>query len=452
MTGDTALKASSVHPFQSGTEWEGSFLYEGERRVEFNDDWRFQREIDGSIASVPNPNFKDCSWRKVNLPHDWSIELDFNPNSPATHEAGYLDGGIGWYRKTFTIPSSMSGKKISIDFDGVYMDSTTYLNGELVGTYPFGYNAFSYDITDRLYADGRENVLVVKVNNTQPSSRWYSGSGIYRNVYLRVTDPIHVARYGTFVTTPELEKTYALGRADVNIKTKIYNESGEPKEIKVKSTILDADRTIVSTVWSKKRIAEDDTETHFEDQTVIEHPELWDIDNPYRYNLVTEVIVDEEVVDTYETPFGVRYFEFNADEGFSLNGRYMKLHGVCMHHDLGALGSATNARAVERQMEIMKEMGVNSIRVTHNPASPELLEAANNLGLLVVDEAFDSWNQAKKTYDYSRFFSTWAKHDVKEMVDRGKNEPSIIMWSIGNEIYDTTTKWSDHRQEFSPLD
>ena len=440
MKREVTLLASSMNPSLSVPEIECSFAYDGQRRTNFNEEWRFQRETDSSIVSVPNPNFNDSTWRQLDLPHDWSIELEFNPNSSATHEAGYLDGGIGWYRKTFTIPSSIEGKKVFLDFDGVYMDSTAYLNGELLGTYPYGYNAFTYDITDKLHTGGRGNVLVIKVNNKQPSSRWYSGSGIFRNVYLTVTSPIFVARYGTFVTTPNLSTTNTLNSAEVNIKTKINNESGSPKVIKVKSTIYDANGKFISTIWSDERLAEEGTVTHFEDNTVIDYPELWGIDNPYRYNLVTEVVVDEIIVDTYETQFGVRYFEFDANEGFSLNGQYMKLHGVCMHHDLGALGSATNARAVERQLKIMKEMGVNSIRVTHNPASPELLEAANNLGLLVVDEAFDSWNQAKKTYDYSRFFSSWAEHDIKEMVDRGKNEPCIIMWSIGNEIYDTTNE------------
>ncbi|CQR47245.1 Beta-galactosidase [Paraliobacillus sp. PM-2] len=413
--------------------------YSGERQLNFNKDWRFKRETEGSIQGAQNPDFDDSSWRQLNLPHDWSIELDFNPNSKATHEGGFLDGGIGWYRKTFTLPSSMEGKQISIDFDGVYMDSTTYLNGEVVGNYPYGYNAFSYDITDLLHTDGRENVLVVKVKNIQPSSRWYSGSGIYRNVHLTVTEPIHVARYGTFVTTPDLETAYKQGKANVNIETEINNETADNAEVTVKSTIYDKDGTEVATVQSDPKTIDAGATTHFEDNTTISNPVLWDIDNPYRYQLVTEVISNEQILDTYKTKFGVRFFEFDSAEGFSLNGEYMKLKGASMHHDLGALGAATNARAVERQMQIMKDMGVNAIRVTHNPASPELLEAANFLGLLVVEEAFDTWNQSKKTYDYGRFFSEWAEHDIKEMVDRGKNEPSIIMWSIGNEIYDSTS-------------
>lgn len=415
--------------------------YNGERRLQFNDNWRFQRETERRMEGVTNPNFDDSSWRRLSVPHDWSIELDFNPDSLATHEGGFLDGGVGWYRKTFTIPSTLKGKRISIDFDGVYVNSTTYLNGKRIGSYPFGYNAFSYDITDRLYTDGRENVLVVRVDNTQPSSRWYSGSGIYRNVYLTITNPIHVTRYGTFVTTPDLEARYTdANKADLNLSTKVKNRSGQPAKVKVRSTVSDDAGTPLMTVLSEEQLVEKNSLITFEDETTIASPILWELNNPYRYNLVTEVMVADEVVDTYKTRFGIRYFEFDRDEGFSLNGQYMKLHGVCMHHDLGALGAAINYRAVERQMQIMKNMGVNSIRVSHNPASPELLEVANDLGLLVIDEAFDAWEQAKKTFDYGRFFTEWAEHDIKEMVDRGKNEPSIIMWSIGNEIYDTTTK------------
>ncbi|MED5017656.1 Ig-like domain-containing protein [Paenibacillus chibensis] len=421
--------------------------YNGERKLNFNDDWRFQRETSGSISGAQSPEFDDHAWRQLTLPHDWSIELDFNPNSPSTHEGGFLDGGTGWYRKTFTLPSSMIGKRISVDFDGVYMNSTVYLNGQVLGTYPYGYTSFSYDISDKAYTDGRENVIAVKVNNTQPSSRWYSGSGIYRNVYLTVTDPVHVSRYGTFVTTPDLEKAYASGKADVNIVTKVANDSKAAADISVKSTIVDASGSVVATVESKKVSAEAGKVISFEDKTFISHPTLWSTANPYLYKVITEVIAGGRTVDTYETTFGARYFKLDANDGFSLNGQYMKLHGVSMHHDLGALGAATNARAVERQMQVMKDMGVNAIRTTHNPPSPELLEACNKLGLLVVEEAFDAWNQSKKTYDYARFFSawsdrfasTWSEHDIKEMVERDKNEPSIIMWSLGNEIYDASS-------------
>ncbi|NOV03724.1 Ig-like domain-containing protein [Paenibacillus planticolens] len=413
--------------------------YNGERRLNFNENWRFQRETSGGLTGAQLPGYDDSAWRQLSLPHDWSVELDFNAQSPATHEGGFLDGGTGWYRKTFTLPSTMENKRLSVDFDGVYMNSTAYLNGQLLGTYPYGYNAFTYDVTGKVYTDGRENVLVVKVNNIQPSSRWYSGSGIYRNVYLSVTNPIHVERYGTFVTTPDLENDYKANKAGVNLGTKVKNESSSAAQIKVKSTIVDSAGTAVASVESPEQTVQAGVVANFADHTEIMNPKLWSVDNAYRYKLVTEVTVGGQVVDTYETRFGLRYFTFDPNDGFSLNGQYMKLHGVSMHHDLGALGAATNYRAVERQMQIMKDMGVNAIRVTHNPASPELIEACNNLGLLVVEEAFDAWNQSKKTYDYGRFFSTWGEHDVKEMVDNHKNEPSIIMWSLGNEIYDTTS-------------
>lgn len=409
------------------------------RRLNINDNWRFQREMDSTLAGAQQPGFDDSAWRHINLPHDWSIELDFNPESPSTHEGGYLDGGVGWYRKAFTLPSTLENKQISIDFDGVYMNSTTYLNGQALGTYPYGYNAFTYDITGKVYTDGRENVLVVKVNNTQPSSRWYSGSGIYRNVYLTVKNAIHVERYGTFVTTPSLETDIKANRAGVNIKTKVKNVSGESSNITVKSLIYDADGAVVGSVVSEEQTILTGEAAIFEDHTVISNPKLWSTAIANRYKLVTEVMAGGQLMDTYETAFGLRYFAFDPNDGFSLNGQPMKLHGVCMHHDLGALGAATNASAVERQMRIMKDMGVNAVRVTHNPASPELIEACNSLGLLVVEEAFDTWNQSKKTYDFGSFFSTWAEHDIKEMVNKHKNEPSIIMWSIGNEIYDTTS-------------
>lgn len=405
----------------------------------FNENWRFQRELNGELQEAYLPDFDDSEWRELNLPHDWSIELDFNPDSPATHEGGFLDGGIGWYRKRFFLPEEMKGKRIILEFDGVYMDSTTYVNGEMVGNYPFGYNGFAYDITDHVHFD-KENVIAVKVNNTQPSSRWYSGSGIYRHVYLHGKHPLHVARHGTFVTTPSLEKDVQEGKANVHIQTKVQNDSDETREVQVKSTIYNRENEVVAEVISQTRMIAPGTETVFEDQCIITDPILWDIDHPYRYTLISEVVVENTVVDTYKTPFGLRYFEFDTDNGFSLNGRYMKLHGVCMHHDLGALGAAINKRAVERQMQIMKEMGVNAIRVSHNPASKELLEVCNDLGLLVIDEAFDCWSISKKTYDYGRFFLEWAEHDIKEMVHRGKNEPCIILWSIGNEIYDTTSE------------
>ena len=415
----------------------------GRQTLNFNEDWRFHL---GDVKGADGKSFDDSDWRTLNLPHDYSIEQDFD--SSIDVNSGALPGGIGWYRKSFVLPAEMDGKNISIAFGGVYMDSTTYVNGQLVGNYPYGYSPFAYDITDFVVADGvTENVISVKVNNQLPSSRWYSGSGIYRGVDLVVTDPVHVARYGTYVTTPDLEQEYAQDRAAVNVKTEVENESTSPVEAAVTSTILDAEGNLFTqaVTTDTQTIAVGET-VEFEQDITTGKPALWSVDDPNLYTLETTVTVDGQVVDTYSTTFGFRWLTFTTDDGFYLNGEYMKLNGVCMHHDQGALGAVANYRAIERQMETMKEMGVNAIRVTHNPASDELLEICNRLGLMVIDEAFDCWENGKRTYDYHRFFSqtathpdaapgqTWAEFDIKNMVERGKNDPCIIMWSLGNEI------------------
>lgn len=422
-----------------------------DREINFNEDWRFFLE-EGTSIYAAGKDFDDSGWRQLDLPHDYSIEQDFDPNSPSGANGGFLNGGVGWYRKTFTLPKSMAGKRISIQFGGVYMDSTTYVNGVLAGNYPYGYSPFAYDITDYVAADGvTENVIAVRVNHQQPSSRWYSGSGIYRNVKLVVTDDVHVARYGTYVTTPGLEQLYAQNKAEVSVETNIENDGEQPVSASVTSTVYDSEGAVFAKAVStgEQEIAAGETAVY--EQTIpTGKPNLWSLDTPNLYKLVSEVKVDGSVVDTYETTFGFRWITMDSNEGFHLNGEYMKLHGMCMHHDQGALGAVANYRAIERQMEIMKSMGVNAIRVTHNPAADELLEICNKMGLLVIDEAFDCWESAKRSKDYARFFTkaathpdarqgeTWAEFDIKNMVNRGKNEPCIIMWSVGNEIIDPT--------------
>ena len=412
------------------------------RLISFNDDWKFNL---GNVNNAQNKEFDDNQWRTLSLPHDWSIELDFNSNSLATHEGGYLDGGIGWYRKSFVLPKEMEGKEISINFNGVYMDSYVYVNGTQVGNNPYGYTPFTFDITENLICDGvTENVIAVKVNNQQPSSRWYSGSGIYRDVNLIVTEKVHVAEYGTFVTTPNLENEYKNGNAKINIKTDIVNEEKEEKEISVKSTIIDALGNVVGENITTEAVKAGESKKFNADLNV-KNPNLWSTENPYLYELKTTVIVGNNIVDEYSTDFGIRWFETTVNDGFFLNGEQMKLEGVCMHHDQGALGAVDNEAAIRRQVKILKEMGVNSIRVTHNPASPHLIDICNEEGILLIEEAFDTWYGSKKTYDYGRFFEkksiygdmTWAEFDIKQMVNRGKNAPSIIMWSLGNEIWET---------------
>ena len=423
------------------------FIKDGERSTLFNQDWRFYK---GDQAGAEALDFNDSSWRSLSLPHDWSIEGDFTVEGEA--ESGFLLGGTGWYRKHFVIPQKYEGKEFTINFDGVYMNAEVFVNGKLVGEHNYGYTAFAFDITDELICDGEsENVIAVKVKNPTPSSRWYSGSGIYRDITLTVTDSIHVSHLGTTVTTPEIQ-TQQGGNVDVVVETVVENESENTSDIKLKTTVVNSDGEEVSNpVETTENIAANGNFT-FKQTAVVNNPNLWSVDNPNMYKIKNEVIVNDEVVDTYYTDFGFRYFNFDRDTGFSLNGENMKLKGVCMHHDQGALGAASYYRAVERQMEIMKEMGVNAIRVTHNPASEMLLEICDRLGLLVINEAFDTWTNSKNgnVNDFSKFFNTpieegnqiingepgmsWGEFEARTMVKTSINNPSVIMWSIGNEV------------------
>ncbi|MEG0134135.1 MAG: glycoside hydrolase family 2 TIM barrel-domain containing protein [Clostridium sp.] len=423
------------------------FIKEGERSTIFNQDWRFFK---GDPSGAESIDFNDSSWRSLSLPHDWSIEGEFTVEGEA--ESGFLLGGTGWYRKHFVVPEKYAAKDFTLNFDGVYMNSEVYVNGKKIGEHNYGYTAFAFDISEALIADGQtENIISVKVTNPLPSSRWYSGSGIYRDVTLSVTDSIHVGHLGTTVTTPKIEKQQA-GDVDVVLETVVENESSEKASVTVKSTIVDGSGDEVSeAVTDVKKVAANDSAT-FKQTVVVNKPKLWSVDNPNMYKVKNEVIVDEKVVDTYFTDFGFRYYTFEGDTGFSLNGEMMKLQGVCMHHDQGSLGAASYYRGVERQMEIMKEMGVNAIRVSHNPASDMLLEICDRLGLLVINEAFDTWTNPKNgnVNDFSKFFNvkigednkiingdkdmTWGEFEARTMVKNSKNSPSVIMWSIGNEV------------------
>jgi beta-galactosidase len=401
-----------------------------ERKQSFDANWKFNR---GDVAGAEAANFNDSSWRTLDVPHDWSIEQDFNKDSAAGGTAAFLDGGTGWYRKSFTMPSEAAGKKVTITFDGVYMDSTVYINGHLLGNRPNGYISFEYDLTPYLKFNGDKNDIAVKVVNKQPSSRWYSGSGIYRHVWLSTTDQVHVGQWGTSVTTSQVSDS----SADVNVKTTVMNETPESKQVTLTTTLRDDQgiqkavlETAVTTIAAKGK-------TEFDKTLTVSNPKLWSIDAPVLYTADTEVKVDGVVVDTYQTSFGIRTFSFDSNQGFFLNGKHVKLQGVSMHHDLGSLGAAVNTRAMERQLEILKAMGVNAIRTTHNPAAPELLDLYDRMGFVVLEEAFDVWKEPKKTYDYARFFNTWAETDIKDMVRRDRNHPSIIAWSLGNEISDT---------------
>lgn len=427
--------------------------YTGTTRSEnFNANWKFYL---GDAEGAEDPGFNDSDWKQVNLPHDYSIEQAYTQTGEA--ESGYLLGGTGWYRKSFTLDESAVGKRIRIDFGGVYMNSTVWVNGTQVGTHPYGYTPFSFDVTEYVNFGG-DNVITVKVDHQTPSSRWYSGSGIYRSVDLTITDPVHVDLYGTKIETPELATDQT--NVDTNISTTVVNDSADEQSVTLIHTVFpkggNTDENIGTVTTSAQTVAAGGT-ADIEATVQVTSPALWSTDNPMLYTVRTDVIVNGETVDTYDTDYGFRYFEFDVNTGFSLNGENMKLKGVCMHHDQGSLGSETWDRAVERQVEILKEMGCNSIRVSHNPASDELIEACNEQGILVIDEAFDGWAWAKNgnQNDYSVWFNepigegneiiggasdmTWAQFDLRAMIKRGQNAPSVIMWSLGNEVQEGAT-------------
>ena len=414
---------------------------QGDRTLDFDHGWKFQlvntadtTDPSGVYGNSSNPlaaavDFPDASWRTVTLPHDWSIEQ--LPQASNGNATGYFPGGLGWYRKTFTVPKSMDGKRLSIDFD-VYMNSYVYLNGALLGNHPYGYTGFSFDVTDRVHADGTPNVLAVVVQNKQPSSRWYSGSGITRNVHLTVTDPVHVARLGTFVTTPDLATTIESGYADVHMQTQLRNETGHATSVDVVSTVRDADgHAVVSSTSSDVALGDSATDTA---DIKLTDPHLWSTTDPYLYTLRTQVVQHHQVIDTYDTTFGVRWLRFDPANGVFLNGQHLKLQGVDLHNDQGALGSVNNYDALWRQMSILKSEGVNAFRTSHNPPSPEMIDVCQRLGIVMMVEAFDAWDRQKLSNDYHLYFNDWSDRDIAEMVNEAKNSPAVIMWSIGNEI------------------
>ncbi|MFJ8146687.1 glycoside hydrolase family 2 TIM barrel-domain containing protein [Streptomyces sp. NPDC096048] len=409
----------------------------GRGTVPLLDGWRFLLvDPDGSAADATgaaDPAYDDSAWREVAVPHDWSIEQTPTTEHGTTSGTGFLPGGLGWYRLAFTLPPALHGRRISVEFDGVYMDSRVHCNGREVGRHPYGYTGFALDLTDLVHTDGRtENVLAVQVRNQLPSSRWYSGSGIYREVRLVVTDPVHVRRWGTYVTTPQVSEE----RAVVRVETSVVNASGTAREVEIRSTVQDADGRTVARAASTARVAEEASETH---ELTVTRPRMWDFASPHRYTLHTELRVGGRTVDTYRTPFGIRTFRVDPEEGFHLNGAYAKIKGVDLHHDLGALGAAVSIDAIRRQMTIMRSMGVNAFRTSHNPPSPEMIEVCEEMGIVMLVEAFDCWRTGKNRYDYGRFFDEWGERDATEMVLAARNSPAVVMWSIGNEVPDSTS-------------
>jgi len=390
----------------------------------FDFDWKFILN-DSSEASAKIHD--DSKWEEVQLPHDWSIGLSLDEKNGGS--MAFLPGGTGWYRKTFRVPAEYKGKKISILFDGVYHQSDVFINGNHLGFHPYGYTGFEYDLTPHLKY-GAENKLVVKVDHSNsPSSRWYSGSGIYRHVWLTTTNPIHVSTWGTSITTPEVSE----GSAEVRIVTDIENGSDKNRSILIQNRIIDPDGKEVA--LTKSNVAVEEGESGKAEQLVsIQKPVLWSTENPYLYIMETTLKVNGKVIDIYKTPFGIRYFRFDADKGFFLNGENIKLKGVNLHQDAGSLGTAVPDRSYLRKLKILKEYGCNAIRCSHNPPSQEFLDICDSLGFVVIDEIFDKWKTRGAFYGYyTKYFDDWWKKDMDAMLLRDRNHPSIIMWSLGNE-------------------
>lgn len=408
-----------------------SFYSFSQTNILFDDGWKFHR---GNVINAEQTNFNDNNWRQVNLPHDWSIEdlpgtnSPFNPDVVNGVGVGFTTGGTGWYRKEFIIPSSQKSKKIIIQFDGVYMNEDVWINGKHLGNHPYGYTSFYYDISNKIKW-GEKNFIAVRVKNEGANSRWYAGSGINRHVWLIETELIHVAHWETFITTSEVSTS----SAKINIETKVQNETGASSTITLINKIVNAKGTEVARTTSKQNIAAN-SDYIFNDSTVIKSPALWSTENPNLYKVISEVYADQKLSGSVETKFGIRKILFDVTNGFMLNDKPVKLKGACFHIDNGPLGARSFDRAEIRRVELLKASGFNAIRCSHNPPATAFLNACDSLGMLVIDEAFDMWNEPKNEQDYHLYFKEWWQKDLQSMLLRDRNHPSIIMWSIGNEV------------------
>lgn len=396
--------------------------------VSFNEDWSFQK---GETKTEHLSTFDDSTWRNLNLPHDWAIEGPFDKKHDA-RTGGLPIYGTAWYRKHFVVDAIHKGSLITVEFDGVMNNAEVYLNDKKVGERPFGYIGFEVDLTPYIKF-GKENVIAVRVNPKELSARWYPGAGIYRNTYLNIKNQVNVAYNGTYITTPKITDK----EAEVVIKTRIENKNNLEGSYSLKTTIF---TSLGEEVSSTKSIINFNSDRAIEDRLIVENPKLWDLDNPYLYTAKSEVLKNGKTIDNYETTFGIRSINYSKEKGFELNGKQVKFKGVCLHHDLGPLGSAVNYRATERQLEIMKSMGVNAIRTSHNPPSPEQLELCDKMGILVQVEAFDEWAIGKVENGYNKFWDEWHETDLRDMIKRDRNHPSVVMWSIGNEIREQRSK------------
>ena len=407
--------------------------------------WRFIRS---DVSGAEKADFDHSGWGTVDVPHDWAIEGPFDVNHDTQLTAIEADGeaqkrehtgrtgglphiGKAWYRLSFDLTAEEATKKVSVEFDGVMSHSRVYCNGRFAGNWPYGYASFSIDLTP--FIQEGKNILSVSVDNKGLASRWYPGAGIYRNVRLVLTEAVHIAHWGTYITTPDVSPD----AADVRVRTTVVNENPEPVEVALTTTVRNQDGQDIAES-SAVRIVE--RSATFTQDFAVNQPDLWDIDGPNLYQAESKVKAGGEFVDSYVTPFGIRSLVFDPWEGFFLNEKPVKLKGVCQHHDLGPLGSAVNKAALQRQLTTLQEMGCNAIRTSHNPPTPELLDLCDSMGFVVIDEAFDEWRVAKVENGYHTIFDEWAERDLRAMIRRDRNHPSIIMWSIGNEIGDQKLK------------
>ena len=397
-------------------------------RESFDFGWKF---LKGDAPGAQQPEFADSPWRSVDLPHDWSIEGPFGEQEKAQ---GSLPTGIAWYRKRFRVPDSYKDRTVVVEFDGIYQNSEVWINGQYLGKRPYGYVAFSYDLSAHIKAGG-DNVIAVKVDNSrQPNCRWYSGSGIYRHTWLLATNQLHVAYWGTFVTSPRVSKN----AATLQVKTRVKNERKTSATCVLSTSLLDGNGKTVQTADATQQIAAAG-EYEFVQQVSVAGPHLWNVADPYLYKVHTTVSEQGRVVDEYDTPTGIREALFDADKGFLLNGEHVKLNGVCLHHEAGSVGAAVPERVWERRLEILREMGCNAIRTSHNPYAAEFLDLCDRMGFLVMNEAFDEWKVGKGQigpYGYANYFDEWYQRDVKDFVHRDRNHPCVVLWSAGNEIGD----------------
>lgn len=398
----------------------------------FDADWKFIKQ---DISQASAANYNDKSWRSLNVPHDWSIEYPFNRANTSGRGGGYVETGIGWYRKSFVLNTTESNQQFFIEFDGVMMNSDVWINGYHLGKRPYGYISFQYELTKHLnFGKDKINVLAVRADNSlQPASRWYTGSGIYRHVKLISTGTTHIDKWGVFVTTPKI----STDKATVHAQIQVLNQSAASNNIVIETSIMAPNGSVVSNNQLKLSIAAAQQKIVDQDLTVTQ-PQLWTLEKTNQYTAIVTVKVNNKIIDTYKTIFGIRTIQFDAEKGFLLNGNAVKIKGVCLHHDGGAFGSAVPLGVWEKRILALKELGVNGIRTSHNPVAPEFLSLCDQLGMLVMNETFDTWNARKTSADngYNLYFTDWWERDTRDQVLRDRNHPSVVIYSIGNEIHD----------------